>query len=190
MDYEPIDIAYVAGQPYVGAIVSMYGAQHGDVLGRFIAWDAAKGKTVWEVPERWAVWSGALATGGDVVFYGTMDGFAKAVDARNGKVLWQQKLPSGIIGYFTAFEHNGKEYVSVLSGIGGWAALGLAAGLTEPTAGLGVVGAFQDLAKYTNLGGTLTVFELPGGEPSGVGSSQPPAAHRAGEPSPSAGESR
>jgi lanthanide-dependent methanol dehydrogenase len=161
MDYEPIDIAYVAGQPYVGAIVEMYGANHGQQLGRFIAWDAAKGKEVWEIPERWAVWSGALATGGDVVFYGTMDGMAKAVDAHDGKVLWQQRLPSGIVGYFNSFEHNGKQYVSVLSGIGGWAALGLAAGLTDPTAGLGVVGAFADLARYTNLGGTLTVFELP-----------------------------
>jgi lanthanide-dependent methanol dehydrogenase len=161
MDYEPIDISYVAGQPYVGAIVGMYGYNHGDTLGRFIAWDASKGKMAWEIPERWAVWSGALATGGDVIFYGTMDGWAKAVDATTGKVLWKERLPSGIVGYFNSFEHNGKQYVSVLSGIGGWAALGLAAGLKEPTAGLGVVGAFADLAKYTELGGTLTVFELP-----------------------------
>ena len=172
MDYEPIQISYVAGQPYVGAIVEMYGAHHGNELGRFVAWDAAKGKEVWHIPERWAVWSGALATAGDVVFYGTMDGMAKAVDARDGKVLWQQRLPSGIVGYFNSFEHNGKQYVSILSGIGGWAALGLAAGLKESTAGLGVVGAFADLAKYTNLGGTLTVFEL---APSSTASSGAPA---------------
>jgi len=160
MDYEPIDIAYVAGQPFVGAIVSMYGADKKNQLGRFIAWDATAGRAVWEIPENWAVWSGALATGGDVVFYGTMDGYAKAVDARSGEVLWQQKLPSGIVGNFMSFQHNGKQYVAVLSGIGGWAALGLAAGLADPNAGLGTVGAFADLAKYTNLGGTLTVFEL------------------------------
>ena len=163
MDYQPIDIAYVAGQPYVGAIVSMYGADKRSQLGRFIAWDATTGRAAWEIPENWAVWSGALATGGDIVFYGTMDGYAKAVEAGSGKVLWQQKLPSGIIGNFMSFEHKGKQYVAVLSGIGGWAALGLAAGLTDPNAGLGTVGAFSDLAKYTNLGGTLTVFEL-GGE--------------------------
>jgi lanthanide-dependent methanol dehydrogenase len=166
MDYEPIDITYVAGQPYVGAIVSMYGADKGK-LGRFIAWDATTGRTVWEIPENWAVWSGALATGGDVVFYGTMDGYAKAIDARSGKELWQQKLPSGIIGNFMSFEHKGKQYVAVLSGIGGWAALGLAAGLTDPNAGLGTVGAFSDLAKYTNLGGTLTVFEVSGDSTTG-----------------------
>jgi PQQ-dependent dehydrogenase (methanol/ethanol family) len=162
MDYEPIDISYVAGQPYVGAIVAMYGANHGNQLGRFIAWDATKGRTAWEIPEAWAVWSGALATGGDVVFYGTMEGLAKAVDAHNGNVLWQQKLPSGIVGNFSTFQHNGKQYVAVLSGIGGWAALGLAAGLQDPNAGLGTVGAFSGLSRYTNLGGTLTVFELGG----------------------------
>jgi glucose dehydrogenase len=96
MDYETIQVSYVAGQPYVGAIVNMYGADHGQQLGRFIAWDAAKGKEVWQIPERWALWSGALATAGDVVFYGTMDGMAKAVDAQTGKVLWQQRLPSGL----------------------------------------------------------------------------------------------
>ena len=136
MNYEPVDVSYVAGQPYVGAIVEMFGVNHGNELGRFIAWDATKGKTVWEIPERWAVWSGALSTAGDVVFYGTMDGWAKAVDAKNGKELWKQRLPSGIVGYFNSFEHNGKQYVSVLSGIGGWAALGLAAGLKKPTEGL------------------------------------------------------
>jgi glucose dehydrogenase len=160
MDYEPIDIVYVAGQPYVGAIVTMYGADKGNQLGRFIAWDATTGRVAWEIPENWAVWSGALATGGDVVFYGTMDGYAKAIDARSGEALWQQKLPSGIVGNFMSFKQNGKQYVAVLSGIGGWAALGLAAGLTDPNAGLGTVGAFSNLAKYTNLGGTLTVFEL------------------------------
>lgn len=176
MNYEPVQVSFVAGQPYVGAIVEMFGAGHGNQLGRFIAWDAAKGKTAWEVPERWAVWSGALATGGDVVFYGTMDGWAKAVDAHNGKLLWETRLPSGIVGYFNAFEHKGKQYVSVLSGIGGWAALGLAAGLKEPTAGLGVVGAFQDLARYTALGGTLTVFEL---GPTGPSASLTPPTHAA-----------
>ncbi len=160
MNYQPVDVSYVAGQPYVGAIVEMFGTNHGKQLGRFVAWDASKGKVAWEIPERWAVWSGAMATAGNVVFYGTMDGWAKAVDATDGKLLWKQRLPSGIVGYFNSFEHNGKQYVSVLSGIGGWAALGLAAGLKNPTEGLGVVGAFQDLSKYTGLGGTLTVFEV------------------------------
>jgi hypothetical protein len=51
--------------------------------------------------------------------------------------------------------------VGVYSGIGGWAGIGMAAGLTESTAGLGAVGGYKDLAKYTTLGGTLFVFNLP-----------------------------
>jgi lanthanide-dependent methanol dehydrogenase len=50
---------------------------------------------------------------------------------------------------------------AVLSGVGGWAGIGLAAGLTEPTAGLGAVGGYAGLKNYTSLGGQLTVFALP-----------------------------
>jgi glucose dehydrogenase len=59
------------------------------------------------------------------------------------------------------YEHGGKQYVAVLSGVGGWAGIGLAAGLTNPTDGLGAVGGYAALANYTNLGGQLTVFALP-----------------------------
>src|SRR3546814_10845785 len=74
--------------------------------------------------------------------------------------LWRFKTPSGIIGNVTTYEHDGKQYIAILSGVGGWAGIGLAAGLTEPTAGLGAVGAYQSLSQYTNLGGVLTVFTL------------------------------
>jgi glucose dehydrogenase len=107
------------------------------------------------------VWSGALATAGDVVFYGTLEGYLKAVDPMSGEELYSFKTPSGIIGNVNTFEHDGKQYIGVLSGIGGWAGIGLAAGLTEDTAGLGAVGAYKALSSYTNLGGQLTVFALP-----------------------------
>ncbi|WP_193370971.1 methanol/ethanol family PQQ-dependent dehydrogenase [Pelagibius marinus] len=161
MDYEPFQVSYTAGQPYVGATLSMYPAPGGDHLGNFIAWDATKGEIVWSNPEPFSVWSGALATAGDVVFYGTLEGYLKAVDPANGKELFSFKTPSGIIGNVNTFSHGGKQYVAVLSGIGGWAGIGLAAGLTEDTAGLGAVGAYKSLSSYTNLGGQLTVFALP-----------------------------
>jgi lanthanide-dependent methanol dehydrogenase len=67
------------------------------------------------------VWSGALVTGGDVVLYGTMDGWFKALDARDGKTLWQFKAGSGIIGPPVTYKGpDGKQYVAVLSGVGGW----------------------------------------------------------------------
>lgn len=163
MDYEPFRVAYTAGQPYVGATLSMFPApeSHGG-MGNFIAWDNIKGEILWSNPEQFSVWSGALATAGDVVFYGTLEGYLKAVDAESGKELYRFKTPSGIIGNVMTYMHNDKQYIGVLSGVGGWAGIGLAAGLTGSTEGLGAVGGYAALADYTALGGQLTVFELPG----------------------------
>jgi PQQ-dependent dehydrogenase (methanol/ethanol family) len=161
MDYEPFRVSYTAGQPYVGATLSMYPPPGESNMGNFIAWNGKTGKIVWSDPELFSVWSGALATAGNVVFYGTLEGYLKAVDARTGKELYRFKTPSGIIGNVMTYEHNGKQYVAVLSGVGGWAGIGLAAGLTDPHAGLGAVGGYAALSNYTALGGQLTVFALP-----------------------------
>ena len=183
MDYEPYQVSYNAGQPYVGATVAMYPAPGGTHLGNFIAFDAGTGKIKWSNPEPFSVWSGALATAGDVVFYGTLEGYLKAVDSESGRELYRFKTPSGIIGNVNTWLHNGQQYVGVLSGVGGWAGIGLAAGLVEEgnaaawhgavdqgrgqdaakvvdTAGLGAVGAYKSLSSYTQLGGQLTVFKL------------------------------
>jgi PQQ-dependent dehydrogenase (methanol/ethanol family) len=161
MDYEPFKVSYTAGQPYVGATLSMFPPPGQTNMGNFIAWDAKTGKIVWSDPELFSVWSGALATAGNVVFYGTLEGYLKAVDAKTGKELYKFKTPSGIIGNVTTYQHGGKQYVAVLSGVGGWAGIGLAAGLTKPTDGLGAVGGYAALSNYTSLGGQLTVFALP-----------------------------
>jgi PQQ-dependent dehydrogenase (methanol/ethanol family) len=188
MDYEPFKVSYTAGQPYVGATLSMYPPPGDSNMGNFIAWDNKTGKIVWSNKEQFSVWSGALATAGGVVFYGTLEGYLKAVDAKTGKELYKFKTPSGIIGNVTTYEQGGRQYVAVLSGIGGWAGIGLAAGLLTPesaaawqgaagraaagralesaernvdTAGLGAVGGYAALSNYTALGGTLTVFALP-----------------------------
>jgi PQQ-dependent dehydrogenase (methanol/ethanol family) len=188
MDYEPFKVSYTAGQPYVGATLSMYPPPGETHMGNFIAWDGRTGKIVWSNKEQFSVWSGALATAGGVVFYGTLEGYLKAVDAKTGKELYKFKTPSGIIGNVTTYENGGKQYVAVLSGVGGWAGIGLAAGLLSPenakdwqgaagraaagrplessernvdTAGLGAVGGYAALSNYTALGGTLTVFSLP-----------------------------
>lgn len=160
MDYEPFKVSYTAGQPFVGATLSMYPPKGETNLGNFIAFDAGTGKIVWSDPEPFSVWSGALATAGDIVFYGTLDGYLKAVDIKTGKELYRFKTPSGIIGNINTYTHNGKQYVVVLSGVGGWAGIGMAAGLTEDQAGLGAVGAYKSLSNYTQLGGVLSVFGL------------------------------
>ncbi len=184
MDYEPYKVSYTAGQAYVGAALTMYPPKGETNMGNFIAWDAKEGKIVWSNPELFSAWGGALATSGGVVFYGTLEGYLKAVDAKTGKELYKFKTPSGIIGNVMTYEHGGKQYVAVLSGVGGWAGIGLAAGLLNPenaagwhgavdqgnlpeadklvaTAGLGAVGGYAALTKYTSLGGSLTVFAIP-----------------------------
>jgi len=161
MDYEPFEVEYTAGQPYVGATLSMYPAPGGTHLGNFIAWDARVGKIVWSNPERFSAWGGALATATDLVFYGTLEGYIKALDAQTGRELWRFKTPSGIIGNVNTYKHDGTQYVSVLSGVGGWAGIGMAIpSLENDTDGLGAVGAYRALSSWTNLGGVLSVFSL------------------------------
>ena len=161
MDYEPFRVSYTAGQPFIGATLSMYPPKGDQNLGNFIAWDAGQGKIAWSKSERFSVWSGALATAGDIAFYGTLEGYLKAVDVRDGKELFSYRTPSGIIGNINTFTHGGKQYIAVLSGVGGWAGIGMAAGLEGSTEGLGAVGAYRALSDYTQLGGVLTVFALP-----------------------------
>lgn len=162
MDYEPFRVSYTAGQPYVGATLSMYPApdSHGG-MGNFIAWDNINGEIKWSNPEQFSVWSGALTTAGGITFYGTLEGYLKAVDTATGEELYKFRTPSGIIGNVMTYERDGKQHIAVLSGVGGWAGIGLAAGLTNPNDGLGAVGGYAALSDYTALGGQLTVFTLP-----------------------------
>jgi len=163
MDAESLEANYIAGTPYVGANVKMY-AGEGGYRGIFSAWDPVQRKTAWEIREDLPVWSGTVVTAGDVAFYGTLDGTFKAVDARDGKVLWSFKTGSGIIGQPVVYRGpDGKEYVAVLSGVGGWAGAIVSGGLDarDPTAALGFVNAVSDLPSRTTKGGTLYVFSLP-----------------------------
>jgi len=162
MDYEPFKVDYVAGQPYVGATLSMYPAPGGTNMGNFIVWDAGSGKIVQSKSEKFSVWSGALVTAGGIACYGTLEGYLKCVDANDiNKELFKFKTPSGIIGNVFTYEHKGKQYLGVFSGIGGWAGIGMAAGLEKDQDGLGAVGGYKELRDYTELGGSLTVFALP-----------------------------
>jgi len=119
MDYKGREVSYIAGTPYWGADMTRHVGPGGN-YGEFIAWNASTGKKVWGIPEKFLVYSGVLVTGGDVAFYGTVDGWFRAVNARTGKILWSQKLGSGIIGAPMTFRGpDGHQYVSVLAGVGG-----------------------------------------------------------------------
>jgi PQQ-dependent dehydrogenase (methanol/ethanol family) len=163
MDYEATAVNYIAGTPYLGAEVRMYPGQ-GGYQGELVAWDVANAKKLWGVKEKdFPVYSGVLSTGGNLVFYGTMDGWFRALDAHSGKVLWQFKTGSGIIGDPMTFTGpDGKQYVAVYSGIGGWmGAVALPTVSTDdPYAALGVVGAMKKIKSATQPGGTVYVFSF------------------------------
>lgn len=170
MDWEPFMLPYRAGQFFVGATLWMYPGPKGDRqnylgLGQIKAYNAITGEYKWEHMERFSVWGGTLSTAGNLVFYGTLDGFLKARNSDTGELLWKAKLPSGVIGHPMTFQHKGVQYVAVMSGVGGWPGVGLVFDLQDPTAGLGAVGAFKNLANYTQMGGSVEVFSLDGKNP-------------------------
>jgi PQQ-dependent dehydrogenase (methanol/ethanol family) len=161
MDIEPLPATFTPGRAFLGATIRLTPGPGGN-RGRFLAWDAATGAIAWEVREPFPVYGGALATAGGLVFYGTLDGWLKALDAQTGREVWRFKAPSGFVGNPMAFAgEDGRMYIAIMSGVGGWPALALTAGPgAKATDGLGAVGAFADLARVTNPGGVLLVFGL------------------------------
>lgn len=133
-------------------------------MGVLTAWDPVATAPRWRVRERFPVWSGTVATAGKVVFYGTMGGWFKAVHAETGAELWRHQTDSGLIGQPTTFRGpDGKQYVAVLSGVGGWAGAIVSAQLDARDISVvnGWLNAMKDLPKVTKKGGTLYVFALP-----------------------------
>jgi len=142
MDYQGVESSFIAGTPYWGADVKHHPGHDGN-YGEFIAWDATTARRVWQIKEPLLVTSGALVTASDVVFYGTADGYFKAVDARTGNRLWQMKLGSGVSGPPMSYVGpDGKQYIAVLTGVGGFA------------------NTAQTAPGFAAGGGTLYVFSL------------------------------
>jgi alcohol dehydrogenase (cytochrome c) len=141
-------VSYIAGTPYDGMEMERT-AGPGDHWGQFLAWNPATGKKVWSIDEKFMTMSGVLATGGNLVFYGTTDGWFRAVDATSGKVLWSQKLGSGINAQpMTYLGPDGTQYVAVYAGVGGAAMVS------------------KDMPGFPPRGSTLYVFSIDGKSPS------------------------
>jgi lanthanide-dependent methanol dehydrogenase len=163
MDWRSMQVNYIVGTPYVGADVHMKPGPGGN-RGELTAWDPVNRRPAWIVKEDFPVWSGTMATAGGLVFYGSMDGWFKAVDAATGQLLWKYKVDSGVISQPVSYRGpDGHQYVAMLSGVGGWSGA-VVSGPVDPrdgSAALGMVNAMSDLPKYTTAGGTLYVFSLP-----------------------------
>lgn len=161
MNYEGIESNYIAGTPYLGASVRMFPGP-GGYQGELIAWDVKNQRQAWGIKdEKWPVYSGVLATAGDVVFYGTMEGWFRAVNARTGDILWQFKTASGIVGNpVTYLGPDGKQYIAVYSGIGGWmGAIDFpSVSADDEWAALGTAGAMKGIKDVTAPGDVVYVF--------------------------------
>ena len=162
MDYQASQVSHIAGTPYIGANTP-YHAGPGGYMGEFIAWDAVNGKKVWGITEKYPVWSGSVSTAGDVVFYGTLDGWFKAANAWTGQVLWKFKVGSGVVGCPIVYEGpDGKQYVAVYAGIGGdWFLLSGDVRSDDPADVRPPADFAKDLARHTSQGGMVWVFGLP-----------------------------
>ena len=160
MDYEIFNVKYTAGHPFLGAgyILRRVPNSHRGG-GNFIAWDGNNQEMIWSIPETFPVWSGPLATSGGIVFYGTFEGYFKAVDSATGELLYKFKTPTGIVGNVMSYMHNGKQYVAVLSGFGGMS-FGLVSGLLRSDDDDTTEPAYTSLDQFPR-GGQLTVFSLP-----------------------------
>jgi len=161
MDYATREARHLKGTPFVG-VDSPYRGGPGGYLGSFLAWDAARGTKVWENKEPFPNWSGALVTAGDVVFYGTLDGWFKSADARTGRVLSKFKVGSGVVGNPITYRGpDGKQYVAVYAGIGGdWALLAGDTRSDDPNDVRAPADYVKDIARYTSQGGIIWIFAL------------------------------
>lgn len=142
-------VGYKKGAAYLGAGFTIK-TINDKYIGALRAMDPVSGKKVWEITNNAPLWGGVLATHGGLVFYGTPEGFLKAVDAKTGKELWKFQTGTGVVAPPVAWEQNGEEYIAVVSGWGG--AVPLWGG---------------DVAKkvnFLNQGGSVWVFKLFSGQ--------------------------
>jgi len=111
-------ITYKKGAAYLGAGFTIK-TINDDYIGAMRAIDPKTGKIAWEVKNNAPLWGGVLTTGGNLVFWGTPEGYLQAADAKTGKIVWKFQTGSGIVAPPVTWEVNGEQYVAVVSGWGG-----------------------------------------------------------------------
>jgi alcohol dehydrogenase (cytochrome c) len=146
MDWTVSDVNYKRGIFYLGGEFPPVLPKEG-YLGELMAWDPVKSKKVWGIKEDLPFNGGTLTTAGNLVFAGNLHGQFQAIDANDGKVLWQKTLGSGIGAGPITYAVNGKQYVAVVVGR-----------TVSLAAFLGPVGA--KMLEATPEGGALFVFTV------------------------------
>jgi len=118
MDIWNEPISYKKGGAYLGAGFTIRPLFE-DYIGALRAIDPKSGKIKWEVKNNAPLWGGVMTTAGGLVFYGTPEGYLKALDAQTGKELWKFQTGSGVVAPPITWQDNGTQYVAVVSGWGG-----------------------------------------------------------------------
>ncbi|HQO16158.1 MAG TPA: PQQ-dependent dehydrogenase, methanol/ethanol family [Methylotenera sp.] len=172
MTIEPVSSKYTAGQPWVGATLSLFSQSSKsenldmiskDGFGSVVAIEPLSKNTIWYNKENYTIWSGVLSTSSNVIYYGTLDRWFKAVDAKTGKDLWSFRLGSGSISNPFTYSIKGRQYIGTYSAWGGWA--GVAVNLAYCGSGCGALGfngEFAQVLKHnaTPSSGAINVFSL------------------------------
>jgi PQQ-dependent dehydrogenase (methanol/ethanol family) len=126
MNYEAVQSRYAQGQAWTGSMQIQMAWDDGKYMNRYSqngsisAINPIDGKLHWQSKENYTFWGGMLVTATNLVFYGNLERWFKALDAKTGKELWKFQVGSGIIGNSFTYSNKGKQYIGVISGIGGW----------------------------------------------------------------------
>jgi len=140
-------ISYKKGAAYLGAGFTIKTLPGFDYIGALRAINPKTGKIEWEITNNAPLWGGALTTGGNLVFWGTPEGFLKAADAKTGKEVWKFQTGSGVVAPPVTWKgKDGQQYVAVVSGWGG----------AVPLWG----GDVASKVNYLEQGGSVWVFKL------------------------------
>lgn len=140
-------ITYKKGAAYLGAGFTIKTLPGFDYIGALRAMNPKTGKIEWEITNNAPLWGGVLTTGGNLVFWGTPEGFLKAADAKTGKEVWKFQTGSGVVAPPVTWKgKDGQQYVAVVSGWGG----------AVPLWG----GDVASKVNYLEQGGSVWVFKL------------------------------
>ncbi|WP_288109285.1 PQQ-dependent methanol/ethanol family dehydrogenase [Limnobacter sp.] len=140
-------VTYKKGAAYLGAGFTIKTIPGLDYIGALRAVNPETGKIVWEIKNQAPLWGGVLTTGGDLVFWGTPEGYLNAADAKTGKVLWKFQVGTGVVAPpVTWKDKDGTQYVAVMAGWGG----------AVPLWG----GEVAKKVRHLEQGGSLWVFKL------------------------------